>query len=176
MKLPWHFLTLVLAVVAGSLLLAACGGDGGEGEELSLDEYFQQFDAIEEVMYTSIGALEEGSEGIIGEDIEATEDYVVGYHDIVEQGLNDVKDLQAPSEVGDVQDEFVAALSNMISLWDDLSDRLADVETTSELQDLLLGLQGETQWLEASQQLTQACRELQGIADENGIEVILDCE
>jgi hypothetical protein len=176
MKLPWHFLTLVLAVVAGSLLLAACGGGGGEGEELSLDEYFQQFDAIEEVMYTSISALEGGSEGVIGEDIEATHDYVVGYHDIVEQGLNDVKALQGPSEVGDAQDEFVTALSNMISLWDDLSDRLADVETTSELQDLLVGLQSETQWLEASQHLTDACRELQGIADENGIQVILDCE
>jgi len=174
MKLPWRFLTLVLAVVAGSLLLAACGD--GQGEELSLDEYFQQFDAIEEVMYTSIGALEGGSEGVIGEDIEATRDYVVDYHDIVEQGLNDVKALQGPSEVGDVQDEFVGALSNMISLWDDLSDRLADVETTSELQTLLTEAVNEAPWLEASQQLTDACRELQGIADENGIEVILDCE
>jgi hypothetical protein len=174
MKLPWRFLMMVLAIVAGSLLLAACGG--GEGEGLSLDEYFQQFDAIEEGMKTDTTALDEQSVGIIGEDIQATQDYVAGYHDIVEQGLNDVKALQAPSEVGDAQDEFVAALSNMISLWDDLSDRLADVETTSELQDLLVALQGETQWLEASQQFTDACLELQGIADENGIDVTLDCE
>jgi hypothetical protein len=176
MKLPWHFLTLVLAVVAGSLLLAACGGDGGEGEELSLEEYFQQFDAIEEVMYTSIGTLEEESEGVVGEDIETTQDYIAGYHDIVEQGLNDVRALQGPSEVGDAQDEFAAALSSMISLWDDLSDRLADVETTSELQDLLLGIQNDAQWLDASQQFTDACLELQGIADDNGIQVVLDCE
>jgi hypothetical protein len=176
MKLPWRFLTLALAVVAGSLLLAACGGDGGEGEELSLEEYFQQFDAIEEAMYTSIGALEAGSEGTIGENIKATQDYVVGYYDIVERGLNDVKALQGPSEVGDAQDEFVTALSNMISLWDDLSDQLADVETTSELQDLLLALQSDTQWLDASQQFTDACLELQGIADDNGIQVVLDCE
>jgi hypothetical protein len=176
MKLPWCFLTLVLAVVAGSLLLAACGGDGGEGEELSLEEYFQQFDAIEEAMYTSIGALEEEAEGVIGEDIETTQDYIAGYHDIVEQGLNDVRALQGPSEVGDAQDEFTAALSNMISLWDDLSDQLADVETTSELQDLLLEIQNDTEWLDTSQQFTDACLELQGIADDNGIQVVLDCE
>jgi hypothetical protein len=30
MKLPWRFLTLVLAVVAGSLLLAACGDEEEE--------------------------------------------------------------------------------------------------------------------------------------------------
>jgi hypothetical protein len=176
MKLPWRFLTLVSAVVAGSLLLAACGGDGGEGEELSLEEYFQQFDAIEEAMYTSIGALEEEAEGVIGEDIETTQDYIAGYHDIVEQGLNDVRALQGPSEVGDAQDEFATALSNMISLWDDLSDQLADVETTSELQDLLLEIQNDTEWLDTSQQFTDACLELQGIADDNGIQVVLDCE
>jgi hypothetical protein len=175
MKLSWRFLTVVVAIVAGSLLLAACGGGDGE-EEISLDEYFRQFDAIEESMVVNIGALDEGSEGVVGEDVKATQDYVDGYQDVVQQGLNDVKSLNPPSEAKDAQDEFVAALSNMISLWDDLSDRLADVETTSELQDLLVGLQSETQWLEASQQLTDACRELQGIADENGIQVILDCE
>jgi len=174
MKLPWRFLIVILAIVAGSLLLAVACGDGEE--EISLDEYFQQFDAIEEGMKTDTAALDEQSVGIIGEDVQATQDYVVGYHDIVEQGLNDVKALQAPSEVGDAQDEFAAALSNMISLWDDLSDRLADVETTSELQELLVALQSETEWLEASQQFTDACRELQGIADENGIDVTLDCE
>jgi hypothetical protein len=163
--------------VAGSLVLAACGGGGGEEEEgLSLEEYFQQFDAIEEGMKTSSAALDEQSEGIIGQDVQATQDYIAGYYDIVEQGLNDVEALEAPSEVGDAQDEFVAALANMISLWDDLSDRMAAVTTSEELQTLLIEIQGETEWVEVSQQFTDACRELQGIADENGIAVTLDCE
>jgi hypothetical protein len=174
MKLPWRFLTMILAIVAGSLVLAACGG--GDGEELGLDEYFQQLDAIEEDMYTGIGALEEESEGVIGEDIEATRDYIDGYHAIVEQGANDVKALNAPSEAEDAQDEFVAALSDMLPLWADLSDQLADAETTTELQTLLVEVGNETPWQEASQRFTDACLELQGIADENGIIVTLDCE
>jgi hypothetical protein len=177
MKLSWRFLTVVVAIVAGSLLLAACGGgDGGDGEEVSLDEYFQQFDAIEEGMAVSVSGLDDASEGIIGEDLAATQDYVDGYQAIVEQGLNDVRALNPPSEAKDAQDEFVTALSNMVSVWGDLSDRLADVGTTSEMQTLLTEMVNETSWLEATDRFTEACRGLQGIADENGIEVTLDCE
>jgi transcription elongation factor GreA-like protein len=179
MKLWWRFAIVILTIVAGSLVLAACGGGDGEEEqeeEISLEDYFQQFDAIEEGMKTESAALDEQSEGIIGQDVQATQDYVTAYYDIVEQGLNDVKALQAPSEVKDAQDEFVAALANMISLWDDLSDRLAAITTSEELQTLLMEIQAETEWVEVSQQFTDACRELQGIADENGIAVTLDCE
>jgi hypothetical protein len=175
MKLSWRFPIVILAIVAGSLVLAACGGGGG-GEELSLDEYFQQFDAIEEGMKTDSATLGEQAAGVIGEDVQATQDYVVGYSDIVARGLDDVKALQAPSEVKDAQDEFVAALASMISLWDGLSERMAGLTTAEELQTLLVEIEGETEWLDASQRFTDACHQLQGIADENGIAVTLDCE
>jgi hypothetical protein len=175
MKLAWRFLVMVLAIVAGSLVLAACGG-GGDEEGLSLEEYFQQFDAIEEGMKVSTTALDEQAVATIGEDVQATQDYVAGYHDIVEKGLNDVKALEAPSEAKDAQDEFVASLANMISLWDGLSDRLANIQTSEELQTLLVEIQGETEWLEASQKFTDACNALQAIADEKSIAVTLDCE
>jgi hypothetical protein len=173
MKFPWRFLVMISAVVAGSLLLTACGGGGKE--EMSLDEYFQQFDAIEESMKTSVGALEE-SGATVGEDVQATRDYVDGYYGIVQKGLTDVKALKPPAEAKDAQDEFVAALESMISLWQGLSDRLAEVQTTEELQTLLTGLAGETDWTDTSQQFTDACRALQTIATDKGIEVTLDCE
>ena len=173
MKLPWRFLMVVVAIVTGSLLLAACGGGG---EELSLDEYFQQLDSIEEGIKTGTAALDEASAGVIGEDVEATRDYVDGYHDIVEQGVNDMKDLDPPSETGDAHDEFVAALSGMLPLWQDLSDQLKDIETTSEMQTLLMGTQAEEPWQTAMQRFADACLDLQGIADEKAIDVELDCE
>jgi hypothetical protein len=175
MKIPWRFLTVVLAAVAGLLLLAACGGGGSE-EKVSLEEYFQQFDAIEEGMKTSTTALDEQSQGVVGEDVQATRDYIDGYYDIVSQGLNDVKALQPPSEAKDAQDEFVAALSDMIALWKDLGDRLANVETSADLQEVLAGVADDTSWQDASQKFTDACRNLQGIATDNGIDVTLDCE
>ena len=174
MKLPWRFLMVALAVVGGSLLLAACGG--GDGEELSLDEYFQQLDSIEEGIKTGIGGLDEASAGVIGEDLEATRVYVDGYQGIVGQAVNDMKDLDPPSEVGDAHDEFVAALSGMLPVWEDLSERLADLESPSGVQELLVEAGAEPASQEASERFADACSELQGIADEKGIAVTLDCE
>ena len=173
MNVPWRFLAVVVAIVAGSLLMAACG-NGEEG--LDADEYFRQLDDIEEGIKAGIGGLEEESEGVIGEDAQATQDYVDGYQDIVGQAINDMKNLDPPGEARDAHDEFVAALSNMLPLWETLSEQLADVETTSEMQELLVGTGTEAQWLEASQRFADACSELQGIADEKGIDVSLDCE
>lgn len=173
MKLPWRFLMVTVAVVAGSLLLAACG-DGEE--ELGLDEYFRQVDDIEEGIKTGIGGLEEKSEGVIGEDVEATRAYVDGYQGIVGQAVNDMNDLDPPSEAGDAHDEFVAALSGMLPVWEDLSERLADLESPSGVQELLVEAGAEPAWQEAAQQFADACGELQGIADEKGIDVSLDCE
>ena len=174
MKLPGRFLTVVLAVVAGSLLLAACGG-GGDGEELSLDEYFQQLDSIEQGIKTDIGGLDEASVGVIGEDVEATRVYVDDYQGIVGEGVDNMKELEPPSEVGDAHDEFVAALSGMLPLWQDLGDQLKDIETTSEMQTLLMGTQDEEPWQTATQRFADACRALQGIADEKGFDIDLEC-
>jgi hypothetical protein len=61
MNVPWRFLTVVLAVVAGSLLMAACG-NGEEG--LDADEYFRQLDDIEEGIKASDQRYEDpGSTG-----------------------------------------------------------------------------------------------------------------
>jgi len=178
-----RFRTATLAFAGGAVVAAAVAvalvallllrGDGGE--KVSLDEYFQQFDAIEESMKTSVGALEE-SGAAVGEDVQATRDYVDGYYGIVQKGLTDVKALKPPAEVKDAHDEFAATLGNMISLWKGLSDRLANVQTTEELGTLLTGLAGETDWTETSQKFTDACRALQTIATDKGIAVTLDCE
>jgi hypothetical protein len=175
MKLPWRFLTVVLAVVAGSLLLTGCGG-GRDGEELRLDEYFRQVDDIEEGIKTGIVALDEAAAGVIGEEVEATRAYFDGYQDIVGQAVNDMKDLDPPSEAGDAHDEFVAALSGMLPVWEDLSERLADLESPSGVQELLVEAGAEPAWQEAAQRFADACLDLQGIADEKGIDVELDCE
>jgi curved DNA-binding protein CbpA len=165
---------IATAVAVSVVALLLLRGDGGE--KISLDEYFRQLDAVEESMKTSVSALDQQSGEAVGQDVQATRDYVDAYYNIVQQGLNDVKALQPPAEAKDAQDEFVASLANMLSLWQDLSVRLADVETAEELQTLLTGLESETQWLDTSQKFTDACRALQTIATDKGIDVTLDCE
>ena len=87
-----------------------------------------------------------------------------------------IRALDAPSEVGDAHDEFVDALSSMLPVWGDLSDRLAGVESGSGVQQLLMEAGSEPAWQEATQRFADACHALEGIAEEKGIDVELDCQ
>ncbi len=167
MKFLWRYVLVVAGLVAGSLLLVACGG--GE-EELKLDEYLRQFDRISDDAQTRVERLE--SEGV-GQDIEASRDYFDSLVDIFEETFNDLKNLQPPGEARDAHSEFVAAGAEMLASLEDFSDQLADVESPSELQALLA--EPMPAFAAASEQSANACLELQGIADENGIEVDLAC-
>lgn len=170
--------------VAGSLLLAACGGDEEEGtatpaagtqqaveeEELSLDEYFRQFDRISDEAQTRVQRLESEA---VGQDIDASQDFYDGLVSIFGQTFNDLKNLQPPSDAWDVHNEFVAASAEMQASLEDLSERLADVESLSDLQTLLA--EPMPAFETAGERMDNACFRLQEIADENGIDVDLEC-
>ena len=173
MKFLWQYVLVVAALIVGSVLLAGCGGGGGGGEEeLDLDQYFRRVEEIMNEMETRSKKLEE-YEGA-GQEIEATRDYVDAVEGITRQALNDLKDLHPPAEARDAHDEFVGGVSQMLALWEDLSDGLADVESPSELQAVLAEHMPASD--PALEQVDNACRQLQGIADENGIEVDVRCD
>jgi len=167
-KFLWRYVLVVVALVAGSLLLSACGG--GE-EELDLDQYFRRFEDITDAADTSMDRLV--FEGV-GEDIEATRDYFDSFDAILRQVLNDLKGLNPPAEARAAHDEFVAGGVEMLASFEDFSDRLAEVESPSGLAALFAEPMPASD--AAQQRVTDACLQLQGIADENGIEVDLECE
>jgi len=109
----------------------------------------------------------------VGEDIEATRDYFDSFDAIVRQAVNDLKGLNPPAEARAAHDEFVAGGAEMLASLEDFSDRLAEVESPSGLAALFAEPMPA---LDAAQQrATDACLQLQEIADENGIEVDLEC-
>ncbi|MGQ9571823.1 MAG: hypothetical protein ACUVV3_01325 [Dehalococcoidia bacterium] len=171
MKVPWRCLLVAAVLVAGPLL-GACGGEE-EGGEITLDQYFQRFEAINTAAGARINTLVEESAGL-GADIEITQDYFDEYGIITEEAVHDFKDLHPPAEVRDAHDEFVAALEDMLREWKRLGDRLADVESPSDLEPLLAELD-EPPFDTAMERLIDVCPELQRIADENGIDVDLKC-
>jgi hypothetical protein len=172
----------VVVVLLVTCLAVACGGEDQEGEvaegtpagadeatpeELSLEEYFRQMEAIGEDVQTGVAALEE--EGL-GQEIEATQDYIYGFEAIVQQAVNDVNDLDPPAEAQADHDKFAAALSGLQAVLEDLSNRVTDVESPSNLSGLLAEI------APVGERFEDACLELEAIADENGIEVDLHCE
>ena len=170
MKFLWQYVLVVAALIVGSVLLAGCVG--GE-EELDLDQYFQRLEGIGDDAQTRMGMLQEEYQEV-GEDIEATRDYVDAIEGITKQALNDLKDLHPPAEVRDAHDEFVGGASQMLAVWEDRSDQLAGVESLSELQAVLVEDRPASDAV--AERVDNACRQLQGIADENGIEVDVGCE
>jgi len=158
--------------MAAFLLLAACG-DGGD--ELSLEEYFQRVLDIGDAAETRADTLEEESQGL-GEDLNATRDYFDGLEAIAREALSDLRDIDPPAEVRDAHDEFVAGVAATQAVWKDLSDRIRDLESPSEVQALLFAMSEDPAFSAAFERQGNACVQLQGIADENGIDVDLECE
>jgi len=160
---------VLIAALALTLGLAACGG--GE-KELDLDQYFRQLEDINDSTQARIDILQEESQGV-GVEIEPTRDYVDGLQAITKEALNDLKDLHPPAEARDAHDEFVAGLSELLALREALGDRLADLESPSELQTLLV--EPDEPVTAATRRVDNARCQLQGIAGGNGIEVDLGC-
>jgi len=169
MKFLWRHVLLLAALMAGALLLAACGGE----EKLDLDQYFRGLDDIVDTADTRVDTLMDEAQGV-GEETEATRVYFEGFEAIFEQTLNDLNDLHPPAEVRDAHDEFVAALAAGLAVWEDFSTQLADVESPSGLKTLLAEF--ELAFDAAAERLDNACLQLQGIADQNAIEIDLECE
>ena len=135
MRFVWRFAVVVVALMVGSALVAACGGGdggGGDGGELTLDEYFQQLEDIKETYDARGEALDEDASAL-GEDVGAFQDYFGDLQDVFDEALDDVRDLDPPSEAQDAHDDFVAALTAAQAELDDIGDEIADVETVSEL-------------------------------------------
>ena len=172
MKFFWRFALVVVALMAGSVLLVACGG--GDGDELTLDEYFQKFEDIKET-YDARGEAVDEEASALGDDVGAFKDYFGDLQDIFDETLDDVKGLDPPAEARAAHDNFVAALTDAQAKMDDFGDQIADVETLSELM-ATVGELATPEFEATAENIEEACRDLQEIADENNIDVDLGCE
>jgi len=172
MGFPWRHMLILATFVAGPLLLTACGGD----EQLTLDEYLQRFKEISETSGTQADAIiEEYETKGVGEDLQATQDYLGAYGTLARQVLKELNNLHPPTQARDAHEGYVAAHSDAMGLLEDLSDRVADLESPSSLPELLAELDGPD-FDKANQRIARSCLELQEIADQNGIDVDLRCE
>ena len=169
MKFLWRHVLAISALMAASLL-ATCGGN----EALDLGQYFRRVEDIEEAAETRANALNEQSQGL-GQDIEATRSYFEGFEAIQADILNDLNDMHPPAEARDAHVEYVAALEEALALTGGFSDRLAAVQSSSDLEAVVSGL-NDPAFDATLQRLSDACLELQRIAADNGIEVDLRCD
>lgn len=163
-------LPLTGLLVAVGAIAVACGGDGNG--ELTLEEYFQQFDAINEDMDARINAVaDEYPEAFL--EAAATRDALNEIDAIISDGLDRLDDIDPPGEVQDAHNEFRDGAAGQGELLRGLAGELADVESTSELAEVLEPSGPE---LDATaERLDAACLALEAVAADNGIVVDLEC-
>ncbi len=168
------------ALLLGLVALSAACGDGGEA--LSLEEYFQRLDAIQEdvdARFEEQGDDEDpfDPDAPLEERVDALTGGLQDSKAILEDAVEAVQGLDPPAEVEDAHDEFVAALLGFLPSFDDFRDRAADVESESDLEELFSSLdEGSQEFQEAGERLDAACLAIQAIADQNNIAVDLNCE
>lgn len=167
---------LLVPLLATLLLLAlgttavACG-DGG----LSLDEYFQRVDELDEATDAQLEELQDAFPGAY-EQPAPTRDFFNAALPIFTHFVDALDEIDPPSEVEDAHNEAVASGRAFTEALEDFADRLAGVETSSELEDLFSELDEDPEFTAAEERFDAACFALQDIADANDIEIELDCE
>lgn len=176
------FLTIcaVTVVLATAALGAACNDDGGK-TTLSLDEYFQQLDAIQEQADATF-ATEEASTGepaadASGEELAAfLRDNLSSTVDVVRAAAADVDDLEPPDEAADANSDFVEAINSTGDALDAVVDSIPDTLTLAELENADTTFFNSDELNAADEQFATACNALEQVASDNGITVDLACE
>jgi hypothetical protein len=107
-------------VLAGSLLAAACGGDGGGSGELSADEFRQQADAICEDFEQRLDDVEPPTSP---DDIQR---FVNEAFPIIEEGTGQLNDLDPPDEFQDEWDRVVEINEENLDTIRSVRDALED--------------------------------------------------
>ncbi len=183
-------LVAVLVVALGSLALACGSSDddngGNGGETLTLDSYFERVKGIMD------GASERSDE--IESDIDDRIDEADGIEDILDalaDGLgefvvlaegvrDDLSDITPPSEVEDQHREFAALYSATVSALGELRADVDEIDPEADEEVILeqvtdFGTRVQTEFGALGTQGDLSCFELQGIADENDIDIDLEC-
>ncbi len=167
MKLRLFALFLIAAALLA--LVAACDGDDG----LTLEEYFQELETLDQDAEAGIEALEFPEEfASEAEQIEAFQDFFAAIIPILAEFVDAIDDLDPPAEVEDAHEEAVDSGREFVTDAEELTNELADVGSASELEEVF----DDPEYEAASDRFDQACFALQDIAEANGIDVDLTCD
>jgi hypothetical protein len=160
-------LILVLGTVS-----AACSSD----DELTLEEFFEQGQAISDDFALQLdevleGLPDDGQE--TDENLEAEKAAYGEFAPIYDEFFDDLATLNPPPEAEDAFDELLTAGREIVEYLEELAGRVEEVESFTELGQLLEEGEAESDALQET--YSAACRSLQDIADANDIVADIGC-
>jgi hypothetical protein len=171
-RLPSRLILVIAALSCLLFVALACGDDddGGSTETpLTLEKYFTGLEAL----ITDFAAedLQEAyPEAFVN--LGQTQAYYDEFTIRMEGALDEIADMDAPSEVKSEHLEFVDALGVFQILVGQLNDAYRSMESQAEFEENPITVE----FSPAEQQVTLTCQALQDIADASSIDVDLLCE
>ncbi|PZC44743.1 MAG: hypothetical protein C1O27_002642 [Chloroflexi bacterium] len=155
-----------MALVAASAA-AACGGD----DKPSAPEYFQQLEAMFEDVSEGLAVLETQFPEAFQEPV-PTANFLRATIALWREALtNKLRDLDTPAEIQEPHDRFLTAGTAFEDELVQFTDRIADLESMSEGEQLFATFQPRLDIAKAL--FESACQTLQTAADASGINVRL---
>ena len=169
------FVLLFLAALLLALgaVSAACGDD----DELSLEEYFSEMQAISDDVMAGRAALSPefqtaGNPALSDEEsIAAGQRLFEGLAMVWGEARDRLGGIDPPAAAEDAHNELALATAAIEEECQDTAARAAEVESGSDILDLSVDCESG----EAQAQFRVPCRALEDLADDNGIQLILPC-
>jgi hypothetical protein len=157
-----------LAVGGAALGAIACNDDG---ESLTLEEYFQEVDRIDNESTERFDAIFE----TVGDetDVDGFRNAFKEFAPALEDVAGDFDDLNPPDEAKDQHDDMATALNAFSDKANEIADGVDDIEASNA--DEFFTAIDEQGFTEAADAFDAVCLELQQLAADNNITVDLDC-
>jgi len=179
---------LVGALIALTAIAAACGGDGdgdGDGDgggggngTLTLEDYLAELDTLDNLYSERTDSLEAQFDEDLttaGPDVEAIMQLSRDFFDdgarAVGEFVDGIDALNPPPEAEAIHNRAVTAGRDIVAVFDDLLERLQDASSEADFGAVMDSFSADA----AGDEFTQACDDIQALADENGIDVTFSC-
>lgn len=166
-------IAVLAALAAFGALAAACGDDN---DALTLEEYFQRFAAIDAEVDQQIEALYVDFPGDdeTDESVPFFKQLYAGFPRVLSGGLDDLDELNPPSEVEDAHDEFLRAGRLLQAEFESAAADAERLETFAEV--IALNDSTDPKVQPFIDDFDAACLALVGVASDNGILTDVTCE
>lgn len=162
---------IAIVAVVGGWSAVACGNDGGGA--LTLEEFFQRVDELDEDLEAKSAELDEEFDAL-GD--EPTIDEAVGIFRqqiaLVDEFVSDLEALDAPPEAEDLLAEAVSAGGEVVQIFNEQVDQAEGAATLDEF----FASFDEVGTDAAFQRFEQVCLDAEQLAADNEITIDLDCE
>lgn len=161
---------VTIALVGLGAFAPGCNDDGSG--TLTLEEYFEKVDELDDNQTRQSDEIERELDAM-GEDASPDEvaDSFQKQVDLLDDFRADLDDIKPPAEVEEAHNEVVRALGGATEQFDELVAEFREAESVEAAFAAF-----EDSDFSEIEKANEACRELEGIAAENSIEVDFDCD